>query len=336
MSPAARAQLEVGLRDRKLQEALRYWQRCEHPEHVTRIEYTVEIIESQSPGVDHAEANRINDAGDMVGRYFRPGEFGTGFLRTASGVLHPLDMNRPMSINQSGIIVGYNQVRAADGLEYLHAMMCRVVSCRVVPGASSALPWPTACGAALAINSENRIVGVTSQSGSIAAFDQGLLVDLTSANKLADIVMPTPCVLSTAPYGLNDAGYNPYLGGLVVGDFYDNAMTRQGFEFDDNGYRAVTRSGARAVHLRGVNNRREVVGFEVVPNPADQMHKKSISQGLLCRCGQPFSYSQLGDAATTLVDAPEFNGINQGSQIVGSFAGKRGVTRGFVATPKVS
>lgn len=327
LGPAAKARLEAALRDQKLQEALRYWTLCEHPERVSRPSFTVQIVESGRPGLDHVELNGINDAGDSVGRWFVPGGHSRGILRRASGQVLELDMHNAMAINNAGMVVGYSVTRSAGGFDTVLPMLtdAGASTCRAL-----GFPGP---GAALGVNNEGQVIGATCPPGALLAFDKGLLFDLAGNRVLQELVMPVPFVQSTAAHGLNDARYNPYLGGLAVGSFRDNTLRWRGFSFDFTAYQAIDRPDAKSLQLRGVNNRRDIVGAEQVLDPSDPARQRHISRGLFYRCGRAFAYSELGDPATVAVSAPAFHGINHLSQVVGSFADRRGVVRAFIATP---
>ena len=185
----------------------------------------------------------INDAGDIVGGYQRPGETGGlpvhGFLLTRRGGLfaidYPAHLNTiPQRILNDGTILGcYHDT---DTMGTMHGMLFHRGYSAIDPSMSMH-NGATPDGA--------YIVGLfTDMDGR----GKGYVVNGSSFSALE-----VPGALSTAAWDVNPSR-------VVVGGYTDAGGAIHGFEYDGRNFTRIDAPGAAVTRLFGINDHGDMVG----------------------------------------------------------------------------
>jgi len=208
------------------------------------------------PGAQATEASKINDAGQIVGRYSEDARLVDdsarvrGFLRDADGTITKLDVpgarhTRPAGINDRGDVVGYY----VDDGDQTHGFVWRDGRFTTIDLLGGGSPTPTD------INDDGEIVGMYLDDAGVA---RGFLL---AGEQYTTISAPGP--VATIPSGINDRGE-------IVGYTADDLMLTgasgfRGTPGGATGYTPVSVPGAPRTVPLGINDRGDVVGLDESP-----------------------------------------------------------------------
>lgn len=226
------------------------------------------------PGALATEAAKINDAGQIVGRYSEDTALVDdsarvrGFVRDARGTITTLDVpgaqhTRPTGINDGGDVVGYY----VDDGDETHGFVWRGGRFTTIDLVGGGSPTP------MDINDRGEIVGMYLDDAGVA---RGFLLN---GEQYTTISSPGP--VATVPSGINDSGE-------IVGYTADDLMLAgasgfRGTPSAGNGYTPVAVPGAPRTLPLGINDAGDVVGLNespvetaVWPNAAEEWTAMSV------------------------------------------------------------
>jgi len=265
---------------------------------------TIEVLEVfDYPGVgNYTFANKINDAGEIVGGYVDLSDVTRGYFRTADGhfsapIVEPNDTGNftsALGINNSRIICG--DYVGSDGYEHGFFLSGRTFTEYDVAGALQTF--------VSGINDAGDFAGdyTPSSGGLFQAF-----VSIGGSVTPIDI----PGAISSSANQLNAA--NRY-----VGYFSDRAFIMHGFYGDNNGALRFDPPGSTGTILFGINDRGWVVGRYV--------DSAEVTHGILFKPPNSFVvFDYPGSTFTSL------NGINHEGFICGRYIDASGISHGILA-----